>query len=294
MYGYLRLLTNATPSAVQSYYRGMYCSLCHSLWDNYGIRSRFLLSYDLTFLAIVVGLESKVNLKNRFLCVRHTSFRPQEEGWKRLAALSVLLAAKKFEDDIVDEYDSKVKAALRIFKKAAVKAEDEYADLACLCREGFKEMAVMEKQEADLPSLAEKFSQIMADAASQQFPCTHEDVVLMKHVTQWCYFADALDDLDNDVRNNNYNPLKRYSNSLKELCRLHSDVIGSFIVGQMDLLQPVIHHFVRNDNRSIVIMSIIRDTISTVTHRILQGEKPYRKNPLLLRLIEARGGYRLA
>jgi hypothetical protein len=294
MYGYLRLLTNVTPSAVQSYYRGMYCSLCHSLWNNYGLRPRFLLSYDLTFLAIVADLESKVSSKNRFLCVRRTDFKPQEEGWKRLAALSILLASKKFEDDILDENDCKAKAALRIFRKAASKAEDEYEDIAHLCREGFREMAVMEKQEADLQSLALKFSQIMVDATSLLFSCAHEDIILMKHVTQWCYFVDALDDLDDDVKKNRYNPLKRYSNSLEELCRIRNDVIDSFITSQMDLLQPVIPHFISDEDRSRVIMSIIRDTISTVTHRILQGKKPYGKKPLILRLIESRGGYRLA
>ena len=294
MYGYLRLLTNKTPVAVQSYYRGIYCSLCHALWSYYGLRPRFLLSYDMTFLGIVLKLSSKVNLKRSFLCIKSVEFDESGEQWKRLAAISILLAAKKFEDDIDDDNDFKAKVAFNIFRKASQKAENDYPFAAKLLQDGFLQMRNLEHQNSDVSTLADEFSKIIIDVVSFLFECTGEDKTLIRHVTRWIYFIDAIDDLDSDVKNDDFNPFKKYASSRYQLCKNHSLIVEDFISQQMKVLSPVLTSFVIDEDRCRVIMSILKDTIPTVTKRVLLGRKPYDRYPYLLRMLEQKGGYRLA
>ena len=100
----------------------------------------------MTFLAVVLDLKSHVDLNTRLKCYKKAKIDIQDENWKRIAAMSVLLAAGKMADDIADDNDIKAKIALCIFKKAASKAEKDYPEVADIFNRGLAEMSEMEKQ----------------------------------------------------------------------------------------------------------------------------------------------------
>ena len=54
MYGYI--VVNQPELKIKEYaiYQGHYCGLCHALKDHYGNIPRLTLSYDLTFLIILL------------------------------------------------------------------------------------------------------------------------------------------------------------------------------------------------------------------------------------------------
>ena len=55
MFGYVRPPLLALPEAEQERFRRMYCGLCHTLGQRYGPAARFILNYDLTYLAIFLS-----------------------------------------------------------------------------------------------------------------------------------------------------------------------------------------------------------------------------------------------
>ena len=53
MFGYVKACTPELKIKEFETYKAVYCSLCKKLGKSYGILSRFTLSYDFTFLAIL-------------------------------------------------------------------------------------------------------------------------------------------------------------------------------------------------------------------------------------------------
>lgn len=53
MFGYVRIDKGELKVKEYEAYRGIYCSLCRALSKRYGLFSRLILSYDMTFLAMV-------------------------------------------------------------------------------------------------------------------------------------------------------------------------------------------------------------------------------------------------
>lgn len=293
MYGYLRLVNGTVPLPALNGYKRLYCTLCHALWHYYGLRSRLLLSYDMTFFAAVLDLKNHVRPGDRFLCWKKAGFGGKDESWKRIAAMTVLLAAKKLEDDVADDHDLKAKAGLRFFNKAAKKAENDYPEAARLFREGFGKMTEMEKQSADVFAMARQFGDIMTAALRLTYERPPEDAAVLRHVTEWVYFIDAADDLEADVKDGNYNPFKTFAPTKEELVRKNYDYLERFISGQTDALRPVLEAYSGPTERNCIILSTLTGTIPFVTLRVLSGEKPFPQRSPLIRMLEPRGGYRL-
>ena len=219
MYGYLRLLQGGTLPSIQRYYRGLYCSLCHAMWNYYGNRSRFLLSYDMTFLSVVLDLNGHADLDSNFLCYKKSHIQTDQEKWKRISALSILLASMKLQDNIDDDKDIKAKIGMLLFRGATKRASLDYPEVAQLLKQGFADMATMERNNQDVFTLSHKFGDIMTNAVSLLFTCSEADYAIMKHVTEWVYFIDALDDLDRDSHDGNYNPFKSLASSKHALIK---------------------------------------------------------------------------
>ena len=60
MFGYIRPKIPELKVREYDQYKGIYCSLCKRMGKEYGIASRFALSYDSTFLVLMMlGLEDE-------------------------------------------------------------------------------------------------------------------------------------------------------------------------------------------------------------------------------------------
>ena len=89
-------------------YRAMYCGLCHTLEKHCGLGSRFLLSYDLCFAAMVLsGSMNSVPLLCRKRCIV-SLLRPRacirsDRAMEIAADCTLILSYGKIEDGIRDE-----------------------------------------------------------------------------------------------------------------------------------------------------------------------------------------------
>lgn len=110
MFGYVKIYKEEMKLKEIKKYQLMYCSLCNQLKKDYGIISRLILSYDMTFL--LIHLEHSVSKSNitdlKFHCPMNPLKRIQSSVSTDLieysAFLNYWLAIEKLSDDINDDH----------------------------------------------------------------------------------------------------------------------------------------------------------------------------------------------
>ena len=209
MFGYFRFNQIYASQRTKRVYKNYYCGTCFALEYNFGEISRFILSYDAVILALTARLYKdperellpcffKKNEKVQFF---------EEDGWKKLAAINVLLMEAKIDDDINDEKSPKAKAASVIFKNAIIKAETHYPHLAKIVRHGYKNMYELEKSDSDVIEICDAFSDMMAELMVSAYSIDEKKTTFIRAISRWLYFIDQLDDYDDDAKARKYNPL---------------------------------------------------------------------------------------
>jgi len=216
MYGYVRPLKGELKVSQYESFQAVYCGLCHELRRRYGPASRFLVNYDFTFLAMLFSsgqtpvcemLHCPVSRlrKHRCLC------SCPELGVA--ADYSVILAWWKLRDGVHDENFFKALAyrlssgLLRGAYRKAQKKQPEFAEIVA------RRLVELNALEADrcpsIDRMAEKFALILQSAAGGVSDPARRRVLdeLLYHVGRIVYILDAIDDLAEDFKKGNYNPL---------------------------------------------------------------------------------------
>ncbi len=216
MFGYIRTDTPELRVRENEYYRAVYCGLCRAQGKCTGQCSRFTLSYDIAFLALLrLAAEGRQVTIRRGPCIAHPlrkrAYVAFCEPLDYCAYAAAILTHGKIVDDINDEKGSKrfkarmVKPFSSRMRKKAIK---RYAELDGKVFEGLKRLSEIEKQ--DLPSVdipADAFGEILADILS--FGLEGDNLKIMrnigKHIGRWIYIVDAADDLKDDVKKQRFN-----------------------------------------------------------------------------------------
>jgi len=108
VFGYVTLFKPTITMGEYEQYKGIYCTLCKRLGKRYGVLSRFTLSYDMTFLAL---LQMALADEGADFCPSRCSFNPAKRCLKaqntaaidRAADIGTLLTYYKLKDTIADE-----------------------------------------------------------------------------------------------------------------------------------------------------------------------------------------------
>ena len=291
MYGYLRLDTKSAPVEIRRYYRQEYCTLCHSLWNFYGIKPRFLLSYDVTLMAVLLDLNPQITFYERLpICYFKQKIDVDIEKWKRLSAISVLLATEKLRDNIYDENSMISRIFISIFHRSEKRAKKDYPKLSSYLRKGFRKMNTIEKKNGTVNDLASEFANILVGSKILLYGKSEFEDAVLRHVAEWIYFIDAIDDLDKDVKEGSYNPFLQIASSRDDLIVNHFDYVSEFIINQRKRLVPHIGHLDMGTQRGMVIINILNYSIPMVTRKILLGEKAFSHDNPYVKYIEGKGG----
>ena len=108
-------------------YHAYYCGLCRSLKKCYGMAGQISLSYDMTFLAMLLcGLYEPEETRSRERCVAHPLSKHMaiENIFTEYAAdMNVLLTMYKCEDDWADEHRKKAFVAAKLLHSKIKKIE---------------------------------------------------------------------------------------------------------------------------------------------------------------------------
>ena len=278
MYGYIRPEVNSLRVGEYRQYRALYCGLCATLRRKYGIFARFAVSYDFTFLAMVLSAETECEKKR---CVVHPL-----RGCRcvcRNAALdaaadgSIILAYEKLSDDVADEKGLRpVLARLlrRMLRKSYRKATAEREAFASLVREKLDRLSALERNGCDSPDrCADCFASILSAAGAfgseEERRVRHE---LLYHVGRIVYLLDAADDLPDDMKKHRFNVLTaRFS--------LHS---GALTDGDRRELTDTVALSLQRANAALALMernqwkpvieNVLRLGIPTAEEMILSGK----------------------
>lgn len=214
MYGYVRPVKSELRVREYEQFRGVYCGLCEALKRRCGFLARFVVNYDLTFLAMVLsGYEGCMQRKR---CPAHPFRRRyclcDAQALDVSADYSVILGWWKLKDDIQDKPFWRgliYRIALLLLKPAYRKAAACRPEFDRLCGESLRELAELEREKCDsLDQTADCFARILV-AASVDSPDPEKRILreLFYHLGRYVYILDAIDDLQDDWKSGSYNPL---------------------------------------------------------------------------------------
>jgi len=218
MFGYVRLFKPTITMGEYEQYKGIYCTLCKRLGKRYGVLSRFTLSYDMTFLAL---LQMATEDKDAAFCPSRCSFNPAKRCLKaqntaaidRAADIGTILAYYKLKDTLADEgFFKRLGAwcALPFARHAHKKAKKTvpHVDEAVAAM-----MAAQARLEAEgcasIDRAAEPFALLLQTLAAEISADEKQKRVLERFgycLGRWVYLMDAVDDLAKDLEKGRYNP----------------------------------------------------------------------------------------
>jgi len=221
MFGYVRPYRPELKCKDFDLYNATYCGLCQCLRKRYGFLSTMFLSYDLTFLALLLWEPEKEFRPCSGRC--HAKFWvkkaicPSNPALEHTADVSVILTYWKLRDGIHDERRLKKACAslLAFFVKYAYqKAAKKKPEFDSSVRQYLARLSSLEEE--NCPSIdrtADAFACILRDAAKGFGQSSRILEQILYHVGRWIYLIDAKDDFASDKLAGKYNPiLLRYGN----------------------------------------------------------------------------------
>lgn len=219
MFGYITI--NKPELKIREFerYHAYYCGLCRDLKRDYGLRGQATLSYDLTFLGILLSALYEPEEKTAYTrCVPHPLSKHlmlQNRYTAYAAAMNVLLAYHKARDDRYDERSLKGNAMSALLKSNYRKIVKQYPVQAKAAALGIRKIRRLERTGTDdMDACAGCFGEIFATV----FAC-EEDVWapylrrLGFYLGKYIYLLDAYDDIEKDLKTGNYNPFRNKWNT---------------------------------------------------------------------------------
>ncbi len=200
-------------------YKAIYCSLCKQLGKEYTFLSRFILSYDCTFYAVMaLSLEDSCS----GFCTGRCKFNPlkkcnylksNEESLSKAAALSIISVYYKLVDNIADGgfFEKLLCYSLMPFfsvwhKKAKKKFPEIESAVAQMSKAQFEAecdtSCSIDKAADPTATMLSKVLQILTDNEEKRRILSAYGYFLGK----WIYLIDAANDYEDDVKKGNFNP----------------------------------------------------------------------------------------
>lgn len=221
MFGYVIPAKELLSEAQWEAYHAAYCGLCHVLQEQCGFMARFLLNYDFTFLALLLQQNDESSCTQCRRCIaspiKGRMARSSDLAMREAADLTVLLVYWKLRDQLEDEKGLKKLPAhllLMIMHGTFRRVRRRCPELDAKIAGSLAELRTLEEQ--NCPSIdrtADRFASIMTAMVPEERDAGSRAAMeqLLYHLGRWIYLIDAWDDLAEDRKNGNYNPvLLRY------------------------------------------------------------------------------------
>lgn len=212
MFGYIRTDTPYLYIKDDNLYRAMYCGVCKGIAETCGNAARMGLSYDVTFLSVILhnilGTDVKIEKQHCLThCIRSRQMAEVDELTRRLGVLNTVLVYYKYTDDIQDGDRGRGKRLW--FKRGFRRAQKRYPEIVKIVRDNLAEQEKLEKaQVASVDRAADATAQMLSEFSTYVLgeKATQHTKRLFYAVGKWIYLIDALDDYDKDKKKGAYNP----------------------------------------------------------------------------------------
>lgn len=213
MFGYVTVNPETLQEEEQKRYQAVYCGLCRQLDNEYGGMGRATLTYDMTFLAMLLSsLYQQDETTGDQRCPVHPMHRRAyviSPATEYAADMNLVLAYYKCVDDWNDDHSIVALGKSKLLQKKAVRAEKRWprqceAITGCL---GL--LSQMEKENELNPDRpANCFGSLMGEL----FVWQEDQYAASLRRTgaalgRFIYLMDAVNDLGADIKKKRYNPL---------------------------------------------------------------------------------------
>ncbi len=214
MFGYIAI--NKAEMKFKDYdqYHSYYCGLCKCLKENYGRRGQMTLTYDMTFLIVLLtGLYEPETDVETVSCIAH----PFEKHTTRTnlytdyaAAMNLIFSYYKCKDDWDDEHKRKSYMAAKMLKSKVSDISRKYPDKIAHISSDLQKLSYYEKLgETDLDKMAGFFGGIMAEIFAYRKDEWEPSLRRIGFfLGKFIYLMDAYEDVEEDIKSQCYNPLK--------------------------------------------------------------------------------------
>ncbi len=215
MFGYISICKEGLGSGDANVFRAYYCGLCKAVGRECSHISRLGLSYDITFLALVLSsaLFEDADITEERCAVHPFKKHPcvtNDAAVEYAARAGEILTYLKLKDDRDDEGSVKARlamAALRRGKNRAVAKNKETFDFIS---DRLSELSLLEKQScSEIDEVADKFAKILEYVFTPDFVTDGDTRRILSwlgyNLGRWLYVIDAYNDIEKDYKSGSYN-----------------------------------------------------------------------------------------
>lgn len=258
MFGYIIINKGELKFKEFDVYQGYYCGLCRVLKEKYGIKGQMTLSYDMTFLAMLLSdLYEPELTRGTTKCIvhpfeKHPTIRT--EFTEYAADMNILLTYYKCLDDWNDDRKADRKLLADMLCGPVSKIRNKYPEKADLIRRTLDKMSEKEKQKVrDVDEMSALFGEILGTIFSyRDDEWADELYTIGNNLGRFIYIMDAYEDIEDDIKKNRYNPfIDDYRNPefdediQKVLTKMMSECCKAFellpIINDIDILRNILY-----------------------------------------------------
>ncbi|HHV12673.1 MAG TPA: hypothetical protein GXX75_20570 [Clostridiales bacterium] len=258
MFGYVNV--NKAELKVKDFfkYKAYYCGLCKTLHQKYGRLGQMTLSYDMTFLIILLtSLYESETEKSAGRCIthpvrKHDTLTNEITGY--VADMNIALSYHHFLDDWQDERNILGLTGAKALEGAYKKINKRYPRQCREISEALSRLAQYEKnKEESMDAVAGCFGELMAALFTYKEDRWKGSLQKVGfYLGKYIYILDAYDDIEKDRRHGSYNPLLEGSGreGFQEECRgmltmMMADCTGEFeklpCLQDIDILRNILY-----------------------------------------------------
>ena len=195
-------------------YRAFYCGLCKSIGKKCSEPMRFTTNYDITFLNVLYHsiFDADVEINQETCILNPVQKKPivkDDELTQTIVDVNNILAHYKCIDDVLDNKSiPKLMFDKMVLRKHYKKSKVNLAKIDALVKKGYDDLRMLELQKVDsIDRVSDPFANIMKGIAKELFgeKYTTELGEMMYALGKWVYIVDAIDDIDDDFKEDKFN-----------------------------------------------------------------------------------------
>ena len=252
MFGFIQANLEDLTEEEKARYHAAYCGLCRTLGERHGITARLSLTYDLTFLTLLLtSLYEPEETTGKSRCIVHPV---KQHGYminrytEYAADMTVALSCFKCMDDWKDEKKTSRRMYAAMLASSYEKVKAQYPKQCGCIEKEIAELADIEAGKNENPDTAANcFGRLMESVFVKEKD--HWEGYLRQigyHMGRYIYLADAAVDYETDKKKGRYNPLASLTSTPAEMRPVLMNVLGEASVAfeHLPLCQDV--HLLRN------------------------------------------------
>jgi len=213
MFGYVNINKSELKMKDFYKYKAYYCGLCKNLKDQYGRFGQMTLTYDMTFLIILLtSLYESNTVREQHRCVVHPVKKHDmlcNDITKYVTDMNIALTYHHLLDDWQDEKSIAGLAGAKVIKKDYEKICIQYPRQCQVIKESLHRLQVCENNhESNIDIVSRCFGELMSELFVYRKDRWEESLRnLGFFFGKYIYIMDAYEDLEKDLKKASYNPL---------------------------------------------------------------------------------------